>query len=732
MLQALAAEQPLLLVVDDLQWADAGSIELLFRLGRRIGESCILIVGTYRPEDVALGRRGERHPLEPVVNEFKRYLGDMVVHLGQADEAAGRQFIDAFLDTTPNRLGEDFRQALFQHTRGHPLFTVELLRDLQERGDLVQDQTGRWVAQPALAWDALPARVEGVIAQRIGRLAAELQEALTVASVEGEDFTAEVVARVQALDERGLVRRLSRELDKQHRLVRAQGRQRIGRQRLSLYRFQHNLFQKYLYNNLDEVERSLLHEDVGLMLEALYGEQAEEIAVQLARHFLEAGLDDKALGYSILAGDRARKSFANEEALAHYDQALALCDRLAAEEKDPQAVQENLARRFDILRAQGLILGQLGRRPAEGHTFEALIQAATQLGDDTRLIEARTYYAGHLADTGDFVVCVQMAQQTLELALQAGDRKGQAWSWAKMAYGHFRMGQYEKAVDLFQTALDIVRQLGDPGLEEAYTNWLGNSSIILGDYEAGLSHYRQALQLMRERGGRRAEGMYLGNIAFALWHVGEYARALDYAEQALDIARKVGDRNEEARAHINIGRALYHLDRLEAAERRLRTAATLSRQVGQPYLLANALNYLAMVLLAGGEPERLTEAAALADEAVTLARELHLIHAEIYGLSLQGLTSLKIGDEALALERSSHAVALLEEQGRIEGAEEEIFFNHACILRAAGQNKAADHYLAKAHQEMVAKAEKIEDKALQQTFLTRVEVNRQIMAAVRP
>ncbi|NIN65178.1 MAG: hypothetical protein GTO63_10855, partial [Anaerolineae bacterium] len=117
---------PLLLVLDDLQWADAGSINLLFHLGRQIAGNRLLIVGAYRPTEVALGRPAspplsspplaerieggrERHPLEPVVNEFKRYFGDIEVDLEQAED---RQFVDAFLDTEPNRLGDAFRRTL--------------------------------------------------------------------------------------------------------------------------------------------------------------------------------------------------------------------------------------------------------------------------------------------------------------------------------------------------------------------------------------------------------------------------------------------------------------------------------------------------------------------------------------------------------------------------------------------------------------------------------------------
>ena len=103
-----------------------------------------------------------------------------------------------------------FREQLYARTEGHPLFTVELLRTLEERGDLVKDPGGRWVQSAALDWEALPARVEGVIAERLGRLTDEARETLTIGSVMGRDFAAQVIAQVQKVPERELVKQLAR------------------------------------------------------------------------------------------------------------------------------------------------------------------------------------------------------------------------------------------------------------------------------------------------------------------------------------------------------------------------------------------------------------------------------------------------------------------------------------------------------------------------------------------
>jgi DNA-binding SARP family transcriptional activator len=322
-LGALARKVPLVLVVDDLQWADTGSISLLFHLGRHLVGGRILIVGAYRPEEVALGRDGARHPLEPVANELQREFGDIVINV---DQAESRDFVEAILDSEPNRLGVPFRQMLYRRTSGQPLFTIELLRGMQERGDLVQDQSGQWVERSELDWETLPARVEAVIAERIGRLAQPLRAAMRVASVEGEVFTAEVVAKVRATDEQEILGCLSRELDRRHHLIRTQSIQRINGQLLSRYRFRHILIQKYLYSSLDEVERVHLHEQVGTALEGLYGAQGEIAAVapQLARHFQEARITAKAIHYLHLAGEKAVQLSAYQEARVHLTSAMTL------------------------------------------------------------------------------------------------------------------------------------------------------------------------------------------------------------------------------------------------------------------------------------------------------------------------------------------------------------------------------------------------------------------------
>ena len=216
------------------------------------------------------------------------------------------------------------------------------MRNLEERGDLTKDTAGRWIPAASLEWEALPARVEGVIAERLARLTDEAREVLSVASVMGRDFAAQVVAQVRAVPERDLVKLLSRELDKRHGLVQETGEVRIGKRFVSWYRFGHVLFQQYLYDELSAGERRLTHGDVAAALETLYEGRTTEIAAELARHYEEAGEDAKAVAYLTEAGDAAFRAYAQAEAVAYYSHAL---DRSRAVETAPEQLEHLYMRR---------------------------------------------------------------------------------------------------------------------------------------------------------------------------------------------------------------------------------------------------------------------------------------------------------------------------------------------------------------------------------------------------
>jgi predicted ATPase len=214
---------------------------------------------------------------------------------------------------------------------------------MQIKGDIYRNERGKWVEGTHLNWDRLPMRVEAVIAERIGHLPKDYQDLLRTASVQGELFTGEILASIQGKEEQETLRILSQEIGKRYRLVVAQSRERIHGQTISHYRFRHFLFQKYLYQQLDEVEKAHLHEKMGSALEAFYFQDLSkhpEITHQLARHFDLAGMLEKAVKYYTESGKFAILLGANREAITHYERALHLIKGFTRIGKTGRAVAE--------------------------------------------------------------------------------------------------------------------------------------------------------------------------------------------------------------------------------------------------------------------------------------------------------------------------------------------------------------------------------------------------------
>ena len=199
-LHTLSMRNPLLLEIDDLQWVDSGTAALLFHLERHLAGSRILILCAYRPQGQGWedGSQAALSGIGNVLHELAREWGDIQIDLDQAD---GQAFVGAFIDSEPNCLDADFRHKLYHHTDGNPLFTVELLRSFERQGMLVRDEAGRWVEAPELDWSFCPAQVEALIAGHLAGLTDEDQALLQAASVQGEQFAAEVVAHALARDE---------------------------------------------------------------------------------------------------------------------------------------------------------------------------------------------------------------------------------------------------------------------------------------------------------------------------------------------------------------------------------------------------------------------------------------------------------------------------------------------------------------------------------------------------
>jgi class 3 adenylate cyclase/tetratricopeptide (TPR) repeat protein len=368
LLATISEQQPLVLVLDDLQWADKGSLLLLRHITGADQVMRVLVLGTYRDSELS-----HSHPLTDMLAALRRQHGVSRIELTGLNDKEVVAYFEAAAGQLLDDAGVGLAHAVSRETDGNPYFVSEVLRHLTETGAIYQDATGRWTSETSLEDVTLPDSVREVIGARVGRLGKDAERVLSVAAVIGRDFDLDLLARATKTIEDDLLDIL--EAAAAVALVRepddASGR----------YNFAHALIQHTLYEDLRPSRRAQAHRKVAEALEDLCGDRPGARVGELARHWVAATqpIDlAKAIGYSRQAGDAALGALAPADALRYYAQALDLCGR---------ATDTDLVLAIDLAIGLGTAQRQTGD-PAYRETLLGAARQAADLGDTNRLVAA--------------------------------------------------------------------------------------------------------------------------------------------------------------------------------------------------------------------------------------------------------------------------------------------------------------------------------------------------------
>ena len=383
---------PIVLVLDDLHWADKPTLMLLRHLVRSRGGPFLL--GTYR--DVELDRR---HPFAETLADLRREEAVERVVLRGLTEEGVLDYLERRAGQELDKSGEDLAAALHRETEGNPFFVREIMRHLVEVGAILE-QDGRWSSTRPIEEVGLPESVREVIGRRLNRLSDECGEVVSVGSVIGRDFDLAVLDRVTGVEQDALA-------DLLDEAVRAGGVIDEVSNIMGRYSFSHALVRETLYEELSTNRRVRLHRRVGEALEDLFPTDPGPYLSELAHHFFEAsigGAEHKAIDYALKAGRRAIDQFAYEEAVVHFERALQLLESLPA--------------------ADSLILCEALIACAEAHQFMADLSAARQYAVRAAEIARREAWPERLARAalayGGLWIDIGVVQEELVALLREG------------------------------------------------------------------------------------------------------------------------------------------------------------------------------------------------------------------------------------------------------------------------------------------------------------------------
>ena len=461
---ALTAETPLVLILEDLHWSDYATLDLLALLARRRTPAQLLVVGTYRPVEAIV----HQHPLRTVVQDLQRqgYATELPLALLSAEAVSAYLAARFPQQQSPSAL----TSWLHQRTDGHPLFLVTLVQALEERGGL-HEHEGCWIVQEGLETFVLsvPESLRQLLEQQLLRLSLEVQRVLEVASVAGVEFVAASVAVG-----------LEADVDMIEEHCEALVRQQLLHPRgvttwpdgtmTTCYAFVHALYQQVVYERLGVGRRVRLHQRLGACMEAAYGAQAVEIAAELAEHFVRGQDTQRASYYLYQASANALRRHAYQEAIRLLSKALELLETLP---DTPERAHQELLLQNAL--GPALIATHGYAAPDVAHTYARARDLCRRLGTPPQLFAALRGLQLYHVVRAELQMASELAEELLLLAQHQDDPTILVFAHLTLGIILFHRGTFVEARMQLEQGIDLdVLPLKHP-----HTFLYGNNPVVV-------------------------------------------------------------------------------------------------------------------------------------------------------------------------------------------------------------------------------------------------------------
>jgi adenylate cyclase len=592
--------QPLLILVEDLHWADIASVDLLRQVIDQLADRSLMLLVSHRPDT--------KPPL--VVR-----AAQSVIRLGPLRQDDTRRLVAGLFGSGGGDALDSVQDFIATRAGGNPFFVEEIVRSLVGKGLLVR-RDDQWVC--TATWDAVdvPPTLHGLLLSRVDRLPSEPRRLLQEAAVLGAVFDTSLLRAIAAVTGtlEGSLERLV-----QADLVEAVGHEHEG----GRYRFTHALVHEVVYQNLLLSRRTELHERVGRLLEQGVSSHPERLSdlEALGHHWSLSPDKPRGARYLVAAGDWARAVYANDDAIRHYQRALQTLADCGGCDADARIARERLAD----------LLGLTGRRTEALAHYEAVWTESEGAGDRGAAARVQRKIGGLCWEAGDRERAAACFAAGLELLGDDGDPIQRAHLFQEMGRLAFRAGDNASAIAWAERALDETSHEKDDAADpdrareaaamraQAY-NTLGVALARTGRLAEAVEQIEHSIALAEARELLHAACRGYTNLG-VLYSSLDPRRSIDTCLRGLETAKKVGDLGFQSRLYANLAVAYCALtDRcevegIEAAQ----TAIALDRRLGLLDHLAVPLIVLGQIHQCHGEHR---EAFAMYEEALGLAEQV--------------------------------------------------------------------------------------------------------------
>jgi tetratricopeptide (TPR) repeat protein len=526
-LEALTLERPLILILEDLQWVDDPTLDLISALARRRSSAKLLILATYRPVDVILSRSPLRLLKQDLlIHRLCREIALSGLSEGDVDRYLAARFPDSGIAPRLARL-------IHRHSDGNPLFMLAILERLLQTG-VIERRSGKWVvtAPPEDVHLEIPETLQQMLEAQLEQLAPSEHKLLRAASVAGRRFSAWAAGALLDMAPQQIEEICEVLAARQQFLKRVVMPEAVNAAPVADYEFKHVLYRDVLYRQLVQTQRRQLHLQLAGHMEALPGAPDGRLASELAYHFEEGQDYGKAIRYLILSATNAMQRYAHGDAVHLLHHALNLV-RQVADEGGQNLELEVLEKMSDALYAQGEMLqsAEIDRKAVE---------LAAQRGEKVAQVHALTRIARALAFI-DPARCIAVCDRAVDVSRSVGQPLLQARAELLAASWHIvTNGWSPNEAQACAAARERLLQLSQE-LTAYYEILYAHVQCIQGEYRQALQTARAGLPKAAENGRLVVYLSAHSSLAHALLHLGEWGELLRVLRSARDVADKNGN-----------------------------------------------------------------------------------------------------------------------------------------------------------------------------------------------
>ena len=660
-------EQPVLLLLEDIHWADESSLDFFEHLAQECLDFPLMILCPAR------NTLFERRP------SWGEGEGHVRVDLIPLSEAASIQLVVEILRKVPE-IPAEIHDLIVSRAEGNPFYVEEVIKMLIDDGVIVPGVEDWQVKQDKFVAGKIPQTLTGVLQARLDGLPPTERKVLHRASVAGRVFWDDLTAHMK--DSNG-AEQGDRVVETSGALANLQSRELIFRKEQSAFSgtteftFKHAVLRDVTYERLLKQLRRTYHVQVAEWLREHSGERVGEYAGRIGEHYERAGERAEAAEWYARAGKQAQDTYAPEMARDYYQKALSLWEQagdtfhpLSSGQEDRlpmpfppsrgkgELAEEQRSRQIGVYHGLGQVLNWLGRYGEAIEVYQSMDRAAQALGD--AIMQARAWHgiAEAQMHRGDTRAAIESATREEDLARSAEAHLELTKALWMKAWGAFRLGEMERALPLAEQVSALSQRLNDRSQMAHSLNLLGVLESVSGRFQEAAGYFEQALEIFRLVGNRRRAMPLMNNLGVILEARGDYQGALRRYQQALDTAREIGNRDGEMVYLSNVGSAKVRLGEYLSAEADLRQVIEMAGAGGVD-VLSTTYSFLAKAYLGQGKA---AEALPAAQHALALAEEME--SQEDLGIAWRAL-----GRVAAALRKPVSIEAPGEGKPRTAGAE---------------------------------------------------------------